>query len=262
MIPKSLNDLLCDFNYIAHSMNLVDEKLIDVPLFYSLQLVKEFCIFPMGSQFIKSNMGSNFASVLFHGFPGTGKTHAAIAVAHHTDSLFIDISPRNLEGKLNTKEETSRLLASAFRVAKNYQPVVIYFDCAEQIFPGKVKGMVKNANAQKLKRYLLSFKSLVTQDMRVLFIGCTNKGHWMNDKEMRLMFDKTIYFSLPSFSDRHKIWKTHIAKKVGRSYDLEYDVLAEISNGFSAESVCYRYIYQIDNFLYKLYTYKTEIRKG
>lgn len=238
MTPRHLEDLLCDFNYVAHSMQIVDEQLIEVPLFYTKQLIKEFCIFPLGSQLIKSNMGMNVASVLFHGAPGTGKTHAAIAIAQHADAIFIDLSPRNLEGKLNTKEEATRLLASAFRVAKNFQPAVIYFDNAEQIFVNtKVRGIVKNPHAQKLRRFLLSFKNLITQDMRVLFIGCTNKGWQMNQKEMKVMFDKTMYFTLPSFSDRYKIWTREVTKRVGRVYDLEYDILAEMSNGFSAESV-------------------------
>lgn len=38
MIPLSLDDLICDFNYIATSMQIIDEKMIDVPLFYTKQV--------------------------------------------------------------------------------------------------------------------------------------------------------------------------------------------------------------------------------
>lgn len=238
MVPKNLDDLICDFNYVAYRMNVISPSLIDIPLFYTKQLLKEYCIFPLGSQFIKSNLGTNVASVLFHGPPGTGKTHAALAIAHHTDALFFDISPRNVEGKLNTKEETSRTLASVFRVAKNNQPAIIYFDNAEQIYPRpKAKGNIKNPTAVKMKKYIASMKNLITQDMRVLIIGCTNRGQNLATKELKNLFDKTFYFGLPSYSDRVKLWKLKIAEKTDQGDGLDYSTLGEMSNGYSHESI-------------------------
>jgi len=238
MVPKHLDDLICDFNYIAHRMNIIDEKLIDVPLFYTKQLIKEYCIFPLGDPFVKTNLGLNVPSVLFHGPPGTGKTVAALAVAYHTDALFLDISPRNMEGKIGTKEELSRTLASVFRIAKNYQPAIIYFDNAEQIFAAKAKGSVKNPTAQKMKKYILSMKNLITSDMRVLIIGCTNRGEpFLNKKDYKNVFEKSFYFGLPSYSDRIKLWKTKIAEKTDLGDELEYSVLAEMSNGYSQEAI-------------------------
>ena len=238
MVPHTLDELQCDFNYVAHRMNIIDENLIDVPLFYTKQLIKEYLIFPLGDPFVKSNLGSNIASALFHGPPGTGKTLAALAIAYHTDALFIDISPRNVDGKINTKEDLSRTLASAFRIAKNYQPAIIYFDNAEQIFAAKAKGAIKNAAAQKMKKYIASMKNLITQDMRVLIIGCTNRGYpFLNKKDMKNIFDKTFYFGLPSYADRVKLWKSKIGAKTELDGDLDYCVLGEMSNGYSQESI-------------------------
>ena len=238
MVPHTLDELKCDFNYVAHRMNIIDENLIDVPLFYTKQLIKEYCIFPLGDPFVKSNLGSNVASVLFHGPPGTGKTLAALAIAYHTDALFLDISPKNVEGKINTKEDLSRTLASTFRIAKNYQPAIIYFDNAEQIFAAKAKGAIKNAAAQKMKKYIASMKNLITQDMRVLIIGCTNRGYpFLNKKDLKNVFDKTFYFGLPSYSDRIKLWKDKINAKTDLDGDLDYCTLGEMSNGYSHESI-------------------------
>ena len=238
MVPHTLSQLKCDFNYVAHRMNIIDENLIDVPLFYTKQLIKEYCIFPLGDPFVKSNLGINVASVLFHGPPGTGKTLAALAIAHHTDALFLDISPKNVDGKINTKENLSRTLASTFRVAKNYQPAIIYFDNAEQIFAAKAKGAIKNAAAQKMKKYIASMKNLITQDMRVLIIGCTNRGYpYLNKKDLKNVFDKTFYFGLPSYADRVKLWKNKIQEKTDLDGDLDYCILGEMSNGYSQESI-------------------------
>ena len=238
MVPHTLDELKCDFNYVAHRMNIIDENLIDVPLFYTKQLLKEYCIFPLGDPFVKSNLGSNIASVLFHGPPGTGKTLAALAIAYHTDALFLDLSPKNVDGKINTKENLSRTLASTFRVAKNYQPAIIYFDNAEQIFAAKAKGAIKNPAAQKMKKYIASMKNLITQDMRVLIIGCTNRGYpFLNKKDLKNVFDKTFYFGLPSYADRVKLWKNKIHEKTQLDGDLDYCILGEMSNGYSQESI-------------------------
>jgi SpoVK/Ycf46/Vps4 family AAA+-type ATPase len=237
MAPKNLEDLICDFNYVATSMQIIDEKCIEIPLFYSKQLVKELCIYPLGSQLVRSQgkFGSN--SILFHGVSGTGKTHAALAVAHHADALFFDISPKNLE-KFTTKEEVTKAVATAFRVARSNQPAIFYFDNAEQIFLNpKAKNAIKNPNAQRLKKLFISYVKLIKSEDRILFLGCTNLGAHLNMKEYKQMFDKSIYFGLPSYSDRYKIWKTFIRKKIGKEYDLEYDILAQMSNSFSTESV-------------------------
>jgi len=39
MVPHNLEDLICDFNYIANTMQLVSEKIPDVPLFYTKQVL-------------------------------------------------------------------------------------------------------------------------------------------------------------------------------------------------------------------------------
>lgn len=237
MVPKHLDDLLCDFNYVTNAMHTVEEKCPEIPLFYTKQLVKELCIYPLGCQTVRSQAKFTSNSVLFHGPPGTGKTHAALAVAHHTDALFFDLSPKNLE-KFQTKEEVTKAVATAFRVARFFQPAILYFDCAEQVFlAGKPKRATKNPNASRLKKMFISFAKLIKPDDRIMFIGNTNKGFDMNMKELKQMFDKTLYFANPSYADRYLIWKSYITKKIGREYDLEFNILAQMSNSFPGEAV-------------------------
>lgn len=129
-------------------------------------------------------------------------------------------------------------IGTAFRAARTYQPAVFYFDEAEQIFVGKLpKGVKKNPMATRLKKTLISYKNLITPDMRILFIGCTSQGQFMKTKDYPLMFDKSLCFSLPSSSDRYLLWQSEIAKKISYRNNLDYDVLAEMSKGFSWSSI-------------------------
>lgn len=238
IVKKDLEDLICDFNYVAHTAQLIDDKLIDIPLFYTKQLIKEYCIIPLGSSHTRQYaLNPQVNSFLFFGPPGCGKSHAAKSVASHTNSLFIDLSPKNVKGKTQTKAELNELFAKAFRSARLFGPAVIYFEEAEQIFIQAKRGVVKNADAVKLKKLLLAYKALVMTHHRIIFIGCTNKGWMMNVKDMNKMFDMKFHFAMPSFSDRYKIWKHFLTKKLEREYDIEYDVLANMTQGMTSEGV-------------------------
>jgi SpoVK/Ycf46/Vps4 family AAA+-type ATPase len=218
-------------------MQTVDDKHVDVPLFYTKQLIKELCIYPLGCELIKTAGKMPANSILFSGPSGTGKTHAALSVAYHTDALFMDLSPNTL-AKFTSKQEVTSIVAKAFRVARRFQPAVLYFDCAEQVYSNpKAKGSVKNPYATRLKKLFITYKNLITPNMRVMFIGNTNRGWTSSYKDLKKIFDRTLYFSLPSFSDSYKLWKREIKKKLGRDYELEYDILAQMSIGFTPESV-------------------------
>jgi SpoVK/Ycf46/Vps4 family AAA+-type ATPase len=173
-------------------------------------------------------------SVLFFGPSGCGKTHASLAVAHHTDALLFDISPKNLEGKYVSREERIRLINMVWRTAKSFQPAVIYFDNAEQVYTAKVKGAVKNKSAELMKKQLSKVKEAITPEHRILIIGNTNKPQHLSPE----LFDKCLYFGFPSFSDRFRIIKSEINKRIGKEYDFEFDVLAHATkDGFSTEAI-------------------------
>jgi len=83
----------------------------------------------------------------------------------------------------------------------------------------------------------MSHKGLIQPNQRIIYIGCTNKGVAINDKDLNGMFDQTLYFGTPSYSDRYKIWKETLTKIIGKEYDIDYDVLAQMSLGYPPESV-------------------------
>ena len=82
-------------------------------------------------------------SVLFYGPPGTGKTLVTRAIANETASFVFDLSPLSIEGKYTEKKGEEKLVASVMRVAKEYQPSVVYIDECERVFPVKKKGKKK-----------------------------------------------------------------------------------------------------------------------
>ena len=91
---------------------------------------------------IKSRVELN-STMLFYGPPGTGKTLVSRAIANETSSYVFDLSPLSIDGKYSEKKGEEKLIASVMRVAKEFQPSVVYIDECEKVFPVKKKGKKK-----------------------------------------------------------------------------------------------------------------------
>ena len=51
--------------------------------------------------------------------------------------------------------------------------------------------------------------------MRVLIVACSNRGYlFLSKKDLKNDFDITYYSGLPSYTDRVKLWKNKIKKKL------------------------------------------------
>ena len=81
------------------------------------------------------------------------------------------------------------------------------------------------------------YKNLITPEMRIMFIGCSNRPHLLHTDDFNKFFDRSLYFGYPSTSDRFLLWKTHITKHLGNKTDIEFDVLAQMSMNFSWKGI-------------------------
>ena len=81
---------------MQHKLELQDQE--PEPSYAQVrQLVTELAILPMGSLTIRKSVQAPTRRILLYGPAGCGKTHLARAIAFHTNSLFIDLSPYTVE---------------------------------------------------------------------------------------------------------------------------------------------------------------------
>lgn len=66
-------------------------------------------------------------------------------IVTETDSIFLDISPYNLVKMFSDKISIQKIMYKVFKVAKELQPAVIYFEEVEHYFGKK--------NLKKLKHF-------------------------------------------------------------------------------------------------------------
>ena len=100
-----------------------------------------YCILPIGSQAVHETQPVHVKSVFLTGPSGVGKKLAVNVVAHELGANLFDISPKNTSGKYTAKkglDGIDGMLHKVFKVAKLYQPSVIFIDDAGSIFAKKV----------------------------------------------------------------------------------------------------------------------------
>lgn len=133
------------------------------------------------------------------------------------------------------------------RVAKEFEPSVIYIDEAEKVWPAKKKKKKGQKKAKKndmtqptrIKKTLTKWKAKwITDQTRVTIIGCTSEPTDGNKKDFKKFFDKAIYFPFPDYTTRRLMWKTFIFERGGSvKNEFPLSTLAHISSGYSAGSI-------------------------
>lgn len=247
--PQKLQDFIGEFNYIHSMLDDIKTTPYDPSMALIRQLVTEYIVFPLGSALVRKRLPEHVRSFLFYGPTGTGKTQVVRAIAHETKSIVFDISPQNIEGQYqSSKQETEKMIAMVFVVAKEFMPSVVYIDEAEKVWPAKKKKKKGQKKAKKndaankfkiIKKAIAKWKAKwVTDETRITIVGCTSEPHEGNKKDFKKFFDKAVYFPFPDYSTRRLMWKTFVSQRGGKlRNDFPLSTLAHISAGYSAGSI-------------------------
>lgn len=213
------------------------------------QLVTEYIIFPLGSELVRKQFPEVIKSFLFYGPAGGGKTLVVRSCISETNSILFDMSPVSIDGKYSGAKEETKLVASVFVVAKEYQPSIIYIDECHKVWPAKKKGKKgkkakkKKAsdptNPARIKKAMKKWKAkFITDQTRITIIGCTSEPHEGSKKDFMRFFDKAIYFPFPDYTTRRLMWRNFIDSHKGLiRNDFPLSTLAHISAGYSAGSI-------------------------
>ena len=170
--------------------------------------------------------------ILLMGAPGTGKTLLARATAGEAGVSFFSISGSEFV-EMFVGVGASRV-RDLFKVAKASAPAIIFIDEIDAV--GRARGVGtgggNDEREQTLNQILVEMDGFEPND-KVIIMAATNRPDVLDPAIMRPgRFDRRVHIDLPDRKDRVDILKVQ-SKKVPRGEDVNFQVLAERTPGFS-----------------------------
>lgn len=173
--------------------------------------VTEYAILPLGSQVI-NDLAPHGRTILFYGFPRSGKTMVTYAVCNEAGATFYNLSP----GNFNAVKGIAKQIQTVFYLAKMTGPSVIYVENAEKVFSGNKKSKADPLmkRGKKIKKELLKgINSLLPID-RVMVIFVTSEPWNLDQKAVEAVFNHAAFFGPPDYATRIELLQLFISKKL------------------------------------------------
>lgn len=208
--------------------------------------LKETVVYPFLRPDLFRGLREPIRGMLLFGPPGTGKTMIAKAVATESNSTFFSISASSLLSKY--LGESEKLVRALFYMAKRMAPSIIFIDEIDSLLTARSDN--ENESSRRIKTELLiqwsALSSATAQDSntnneaetdsRVLVLAATNLP-WAIDEAARRRFSRRLYIPLPEYETRLYHLRKLMSKQKNDLSDTDYEVIAEMSDGFSGSDI-------------------------
>eukprot|EP00976_Prorocentrum_cordatum_P034075 693256-Prorocentrum_minimum.AAC.24 len=134
-----------------------------------------------------------YNGLLFYGPPGTGKTTVAETIAHQFGGRLIRVSADQVENKY--VGESFKRIQAVFSAAVKLAPCVLLVDEIDGMMSSRT-GVDQSHTTTMKTLFLTGMDLIMSSDVQVLVIGCTNRPHAL-DRALLRRFEVHLEFSPP-----------------------------------------------------------------
>ena len=174
--------------------------------------------------------------ILLYGYPGTGKTLLAKAVAASTNSTFIEVVGSELVQKFIG--EGAKMVSEIFELARKKAPSIIFIDELDSLASKRIElGTSGEREVNRTFMQLLAEIDGFEPLDNVKVIGATNRKDILDPAIIRPgRLDRMIYISLPKKDARLDILKIH-SKFMSLDKEIKISKIAGMMDGFSGADI-------------------------
>lgn len=196
------------------------------------QTLREAIVLPLMRPDLFSGARRPWKGIMLFGPPGCGKTLLAKATAAEVEATFFNVSASSIISKW--LGESEKLVKTLFELAREKQPSIIFVDEVDAL--AGARGGEHDAMRRVKTELLTSMDGLSSSETdRIVTVGATNIPQSI-DGAFRRRFERRIYIPLPDFDARAAIFGLN-TKGVELSKEVDFEVLAEITDGYSGSDI-------------------------
>jgi transitional endoplasmic reticulum ATPase len=169
---------------------------------------------------------------LFHGEPGTGKTHFAKILASESDADFYRIRGPEIVSKW--VGDTEEILRELFEHASDNAPAILFFDELDSL--GSERGDGPNQQfGNRIVAQLLSLMDGIDQEQDgLLIIGSTNRIEDIDQALLRSgRLDWKIEFEIPDYQGRIEIFESLRQQGYDVAESVDPEEIASLTDGWT-----------------------------
>ena len=171
----------------------------------------------------------NRAGINLYGYPGTGKTMAAHAIAHQLGRKLLTVDYSQIESKY--VGETAKNLVAMFQYAKESQSI-IFFDEADALLSRRVTNMSNSTDVSVNQTRSVLLVLINDYDDLILFASNFITNY---DPAFIRRILAHVKFDPPDEENRYRLWRMYIPKKMPTDVDIKQ--LAVTYSGISGSDI-------------------------